>query len=107
MWEHGGTRLKVGPTLQTDDEMVVFDVMETLRVEAVHWFLEDFNIWLDCFPRYREYRVYCGVAGIRIEAGADQLAYQHGLFVLKAMPDGTIKMLNEPQFKPRIFSRTD
>lgn len=107
MWEHDGTRLKVGPILKTDNEMVVFNVMETLLVEAIPWFLEDFNILVDCHRDYQGYRVYGGVAGIKIEAGADQLAYQHGLFVLKAMPDGTIKMLNEPQFKPRIFTKTD
>ena len=100
--------MDMGPFLQSDDEVVILEARCTLRVEDVHWFLDDIKILLDRWPEYLGFRgIYGGVAGIEIEEGADPFAYEQGLFVLRAMADGTIKILNDSQFKPRDFRVTD
>ncbi len=53
-------------------------------------------------PKYREYKVYGGIAGIEFSEGSDRYAYKKGLFVLKSQ-GGMIEIANDPKFEPKTW----
>lgn len=55
------------------------------------------------FPKYRGYKIYGAIIGIRIEENADLFAYRKGLFVFQVGGEGMLKLLNDEAFKPRYF----
>ena len=98
-----GSQMEVDILLSNAQEAVVVEVKTTLKVEDVREFLEDLKRFTLFFPRYKGLKVYGGIAGIRIEEDADKFAYRQGLFVLAGSGEGMIRMLNDPDFRPKDF----
>lgn len=98
-----GSQMEIDLLLANDREAVVIEVKTTLKVEDVREFLDDLKKFTFFFPRYKGVNLYGGVAGIQIEEGADTFAYRQGLFVLAGSGEGLIRILNNPEFRPKNF----
>ena len=95
--------MEIDLLLVNDREAVVIEVKTTLKVEDVREFLDNLKKFTFFFPRYKGVSLYGGVAGIQIEEGADKFAYRQGLFVLAGSGEGLIRILNNPEFRPKNF----
>ena len=100
-----GRTMELDLLLENSDEVVVVEVKSVLKVGDVQDFVEKLGQFLAYFPRYRGYRVYGAVAGLRIEEEADKYAYRQGLFVLTATGEGIAQIENDVAFRPRDFGR--
>ncbi|MBL7118246.1 MAG: DUF3782 domain-containing protein [Candidatus Syntrophoarchaeum sp.] len=99
-----GSQMEIDILLANDREAVVIEVKTTLKVEDVNEFLDNLARFTFFFPRYKGLKIYGAVAGIQIEEGADKFAYRQGLFVLTGSGDtGIVRILNNPEFRPRNF----
>ena len=81
---------------------VLVEVKSHLQVEDVRTQIKRLDRFKPFFPRYAACQVYGAVAGIVIDAEADQFAMNKGLFVI-AQSGETVKLANEQDFKPRIW----
>jgi hypothetical protein len=98
-----GSQMEIDILLADDEEAVVIEVKTTLKVADVRAFLDDLTRFTFFFPRYNALKLYSGMEEIQIEEGADRFAYRHGLFVLASSGEGMVRILNNPEFKPRNF----
>jgi hypothetical protein len=105
--QRNGRTLEFDLLLENSHEVVVIEVKSVLRVSDVNDFLADMSQFLDFFPRYRDYRVYAGVAGLDIVEDADRYAYRQGLFVLGVVGEGVVQIKNDLNFKPKDFARPE
>ena len=102
--QQNGRTLELDLLLENSNEVVVIEVKSTLRVSDVRDFLVDLDQFLDFFPRYRDYRVYAGVAGLDIVEDADRYAYRQGLFVLGFTGEGVVHIKNDETFQAKDFA---
>ena len=106
--KRNGSHFEIDLLLENDDEIVVIEVKPTLRVEDVREFADEkLNTFFDFFPKYKGYEVYGAVAGVQINEGVEQFAYNCGLFVLGMGQEGLVRMLNDMEFEPRNFRRDE
>ena len=99
----GDKTMELDLLLENSDEVVVIEVKSVLRVGDVRDFLEKMGQFLSFFPRYSQYKIYGGVAGLTMEEEADKYAYRRGLFVLSATGDGVAQIKNDATFRPKDF----
>lgn len=102
--QRNGRHMEIDLILENDADVVVIEAKSTLRVQDVRDFLDRMDEFLLFFPRYRDYRVYGGVAGLDIVEHADRFAYRQGLFVLTIAREGLVEILNDAAFKPKNFA---
>ncbi len=88
--------------LEDEEELVVIEVKTTVKKEDVEYFLEKLSRFKEWLPKYKKYKVYGAIAGLRYEEGVDRYAYKKGLFVLKS-EGGLIKIANDEKFSPKIW----
>ena len=89
--------------LAVNEEYVVpIEAKSTLGVEDVREYIEKIEKFKFFFPEYKGRKVVGAVAGIVIDRGADKFAYKNGLFVI-AQSGETITILNDDQFRPRVW----
>ena len=81
---------------------VLVEVKSNLKVEDVRNHLERLNQFKSFFPRYADCTVYGAVAGIVIDADADQFAMNKGLFVIVQSGE-TVKLANDEHFTPKTW----
>ncbi|HIJ84993.1 MAG: DUF3782 protein [Magnetococcales bacterium] len=81
---------------------VLVEVKSNLRVEDVRDHLERLKKFKRFFPRYADCTVYGAVAGIVIDADADQFAMNRGLFVI-AQSGETVRIANDESFVPKTW----
>jgi Holliday junction resolvase-like predicted endonuclease len=82
------------------EELVVVEVKTTLKPKAVKQFiakLDQFKGWL---PRYANNQVYGAMAYLTADAGAEMMAENRGLFVIRATGDSA-SIINAEGFRPR------
>ena len=101
----GQDRMELDLLLANENEVVVIEVKSTLRAEHVNELLEKVKKFTTYFPQYAEYKVYGGVAGLKIEEGVERYAYRKGLFVLLAMGEGLAEIKNDKGFKPVNYGK--
>ncbi len=99
-----GRQMELDLLLENSDEVVVIEVKSNLRVGDVNEFLETLTIFPEFFPRYREYKIYGGVAGLMFSEESNKYAYRKGLFVLSATGDGIAQIQNDMTFHPKNFA---
>jgi len=99
-----GRQIELDLLLENGDEIVVVEVKSNLRVGDVNDFIETLNRFPEFFPRYREYKIYGGVAGLMFSEESDKYAYRKGLFVLSATGDGIAQIQNDMAFLPKNFA---
>ena len=87
-------------------ELVVIEVKSTLDKSDIHRFIEKLQAFSKTPPtEHKGKTIYGGVAYLEVIKHADKLAYEKGLFVIKA-PGGECKIstiTNEKGFKPTEF----
>jgi len=86
-----------------DTEIVVVEVMTTLRPSDVNYFLEALRNFKKYCSQYKSYIVYGAVAYLKSESEARALAERRGLFVIRATEDSA-GIINKAGFKPKVFS---
>jgi len=82
------------------EEVVVTEVKTTLKPKDVKHFvgkLDHFKAWL---PRYTHHRIYGAIAYLTADAGAESMAENRGLFVIRATGDSA-SIINAEDFRPR------
>ncbi|MFN4776250.1 MAG: DUF3782 domain-containing protein, partial [Pseudanabaena sp.] len=65
-------------------------------------FLEVLARFKEAFPKYKNYKVYGAVAGIKIDEKADEYATQEGPFLIEPAGDSVI-IANSQNLQPRVW----
>jgi hypothetical protein len=84
------------------EAVIIVEVKTTLRPDDVKEFLDELpqaKLWMQ---EYAGNRVYGAMAYLSAEAGAETMAANKGLFVIKATGDSA-RVQNPPDFAPRVF----
>ncbi|MBU0499430.1 MAG: hypothetical protein KJ558_15350 [Gammaproteobacteria bacterium] len=84
------------------EEMVVVEVKTTLRPDDVKQFLGKLDHIKGWIPRYARNRIYGAVAWLTADAGAEAMAENAGLLLIRATGDSAA-ILNGEEFKPRAW----
>lgn len=99
-----GRQMELDLLLENGNEVVVIEVKSNLRVEDVNDFIGTLERFPEFFPRYRDYKIYGGVAGLMFSEESDKYAYRKGMFVLSATGDGIAQIKNDDLFRPKNFA---
>ncbi|MCP4701993.1 MAG: hypothetical protein GY862_34815 [Gammaproteobacteria bacterium] len=83
-------------------EVIVVEVKTTLRPDDVKDFLTKLKRVKQWMTEYSGNTLYGAVAWITADAGAEQMAQNKGLFVIKAVGDSA-RIENETNFTPRVY----
>ena len=71
----GGETMELDLLLENGQEVIIMEVKTTLKVDQVNEFInEKLAHFLAFFPRYKDYKIYGGVAAIDVAQGADRHA---------------------------------
>lgn len=90
--------------LENEEKIVILAARTDLQTNDVTDFLETLDRFPTFFPRYHDYKIYGGVAGLMFAEDADKYAYRKGLFVLSATGDGVAQIKNDMAFRPKNFA---
>ncbi|PNK03509.1 hypothetical protein CEP10_15130, partial [Cylindrospermopsis raciborskii S07] len=58
-----------------------------MKVRDIKRFIKVLDRFKDIFPKYKNYRLYGAVAGIKVDEKADQYALEQGLFLIRPAGD--------------------
>ncbi|MEZ4985975.1 MAG: hypothetical protein R2795_13225 [Saprospiraceae bacterium] len=83
-------------------QIVIVEVKTTLRVRHVEQFLEKLSLAKTWMKEYQNYEVIGAVAFLLAEEGADAMAENKGLFVIRATGDSAA-IVNQEDFVPKFF----
>ncbi|OBU77673.1 hypothetical protein [Cylindrospermopsis raciborskii] len=72
---------------ENDGEIVAIEVKSHLKVRDIKRFITVLDRFKDVFPKYKNYRLYGAVAGIKVDEKADQYALEQGLFLIRPAGD--------------------
>ena len=97
--EQGDLYFSVNLLLSNDSQIVAVSVEKTVKIDYIDDLIQKLAHFRSLFPEYQHKELYGAIAGIAIEAGADEYAYRQGLFVL-AQSGETVTVLNGEQFQP-------
>jgi len=100
--KRGGQTMEIDLLVANTVAAVLVEVKSNLRVEDVHNHLERLDQFKIFFPRYADCMAYGAVAGIVIDADADQFAINKGLFVI-AQSGESVHIVNDENFVPKIW----
>jgi uncharacterized phage infection (PIP) family protein YhgE len=89
--------------LNGKEVVLIGEVKANLTSDDIKYFLEDVvvNFKID-YPKYKNLDVFTFVSGLNISKDVEKFAYRRGLYVL-APAGETMRILNPPQFKPKIW----
>ena len=97
-----GERMEIDILVANTVAAVLVEVKSHLQVEDVRAHLNRLAKFKPFFPRYAACQVYGAVAGIVMDAEADQFAINKGLFVIEQSGE-TVRLANEQTFNPRVW----
>ncbi|HKK79757.1 MAG TPA: hypothetical protein VJ933_09010 [Phaeodactylibacter sp.] len=83
-------------------EVVVVEVKTTLKPRHIRKFVDKMGSFKTWVKRYAPNTVYGAVAFLQADAGAEQMAENQGLFVIRATGDSAA-IVNKADFVPRAF----
>ncbi|WP_258005781.1 hypothetical protein, partial [Cylindrospermopsis raciborskii] len=72
---------------ENDGEIVAIEVKSHLKVRDIKRFITVLDRFKDVFPKYKNYKLYGAVAGIKVDEKADQYALEQGLFLIRPAGD--------------------
>ena len=84
-------------------EAVVVEVKTTLEARDVHYFLDNLKDFKKYFPKHEPDTIYGAMAYLKTKKGADKLAEENGLFIIRATGDSA-HLVNKDGFKPKVFA---
>ena len=99
---HEGLSYEFDIVARNGTEVVVVEVKTTLKPKHIHEFLDkmaSFKTWVE---EYAPNTIYGAVAFLQADAGAEQMAENKGLFVIRATGDSAA-IVNKADFVPRTF----
>ena len=94
--------MEIDILVENGNEIVAIEVKSHLEVRNVKRFLEVLARFKEAFPKYKNYKVYGAVAGIKIDEKADEYATQEGLFLIEPAGDSVI-IANSESLQPRVW----
>jgi len=99
---HEGKSYEFDIIARNGEEVVVVEVKTTLKPSHIHKFLEKMDSFKTWVEEYAPNTVYGAVAYLQTDAGAEQMAENKGLFVIRATGDSAA-IINDKKFEPRTF----
>ncbi|OHY31621.1 DUF3782 domain-containing protein [Cylindrospermopsis raciborskii CS-508] len=72
---------------ENDGQIVAIEVKSHLKVRDIKRFIKVLDRFKDVFPKYKKYKLYGAVAGIKVDEKADQYALEQGLFLIRPAGD--------------------
>ncbi|HIJ84798.1 MAG TPA: DUF3782 domain-containing protein [Magnetococcales bacterium] len=100
--KRGSKHMEIDLLVANTVAAVLVEVKSNLKVEDVRNHMERLSQFKSFFPRYADCTVYGAVAGIVIDAEADQFAMNRGLFVI-AQSGETVHIANDEHFVPKTW----
>jgi hypothetical protein len=94
--------MEIDILVENGNEIVAIEVKSHLEIRNVKRFLEVLARFKEAFPKYKNYKVYGAVAGIKIDEKADEYATQEGLFLIEPAGDSVI-IANSQNLQPRVW----
>ena len=94
--------MEIDILVENSNEIVAIEVKSHLEIRNVKRFLEVLARFKEAFPKYKNYKVYGAVAGIKIDEKADEYATQEGLFLIEPAGDSVI-IANSESLQPRVW----
>ncbi|UJS03888.1 DUF3782 domain-containing protein [Cylindrospermopsis raciborskii] len=87
---------------ENDGEIVAIEVKSHLKVRDIKRFIKVLDRFKDIFPKYKNYRLYGAVAGIKVDEKADQYALEQGLFLIRPAGDSVAIDMKE-DFQAKVW----
>lgn len=97
-----GRHMEIDLLVANTVDAVLVEVKSHLTVGDIRHHLKRIEEFKNFFPRYADCQVYGAVAGIVVDAQADQFAINQGLFVIEQSGE-TVRLANDHNFDPRIW----
>jgi hypothetical protein len=94
--------MEIDILVENTNEVVAIEVKSHLEVRDIKRFLQTLERFKEAFPRYRNYKLYGAVAGIKIDERSDLYATQKGLYVIKPAGDSVI-ISNSHNVEPKVW----
>jgi len=99
---HNGDTMEIDILAINGEYAALIEAKSTLKAEDIKEHIERLADFKKFFPEYKDKKKLGAVGGIVIEENSDISAYKPGLFVI-AESGETVKILNDKDFKPRIW----
>ncbi len=99
---HEGKSYEFDIIARNGTEVVTVEVKTTLKPKHIYEFLEKMGSFKTWVKEYAPNTVYGAVAFLQADAGAEQMAENKGLFVIRATGDSAA-IVNKADFVPREF----
>jgi hypothetical protein len=94
--------MEIDILVENSNEIVEIEVKSHLEICNVKRFLEVLARFKEAFPKYKNYKVYGAVVGIKIDEKADEYATQERLFLIEPAGDSVI-IANSESLQPRVW----
>ena len=99
---HKGKSYEFDIIARNGTEVVAVEVKTTLKPKHIYEFLDKMDSFKTWVEEYAPNTVYGAVAFLQADAGAEQMAENKGLFVIRATGDSAA-IVNKADFVPREF----
>lgn len=99
---HEGLSYEFDIVARNGTEVVVVEVKTTLKPKHIREFLNKMSSFKTWVEEYAPNTIYGAVAFLQADAGAEQMAENKGLFVIRATGDSAA-IVNKADFVPRTF----
>jgi len=99
---HEGQNYEFDIIARNGTEVVAIEVKTTLKPEHIRKLVDKMDSFKTWVKRYAPHTVYGAVAFLQADAGAEQMAENKGLFVIRATGDSAA-IVNQADFVPRAF----
>ena len=94
--------IEIDVLAENTNEVVAIEVKSHLDVRDVKRFLATLERFKKALPKYKSYKLYGAIAGIKVDEIADTYAVQEGLFLIKLSGD-TVAIANDQNFVAKTW----
>jgi len=94
--------IEIDVLAENTNEVVAIEVKSHLDVRDVKRFLATLERFKTALPKYKSYKLYGAIAGIKVDERADTYAVQEGLFLIKLSGD-TVAIANDQNFVAKTW----
>lgn len=94
--------IEIDVLAENTNEVVAIEVKSHLDVRDVKRFLATLECFKKALPKYKSYKLYGAIAGIKVNERADTYAVQEGLFLIKLSGD-TVAIANAQNFVAKTW----
>ena len=94
--------IEIDVLAENTNEVVAIEVKSHLDVRDVKRFSATLERFKKALPKYKSYKLYGAIAGIKVDEIADTYAVQEGLFLIKLLGD-TVAIANAQNFVAKTW----